>query len=50
MKLTKQMEMPLINRIITNKDKLLTVVMVLPVVGVDKTIIMDLFKIATEPV
>jgi len=41
------MEMPLINQIITNKDKLLIVVMVLLVVGVDKTIIMDLFKIAT---
>ena len=46
MKLTK--ETPLINKIITNKDKLLTVVMGLLVAEAVKTTIMALCKIAIE--
>jgi hypothetical protein len=48
MKLTKEMVTPLINKIITNKDKLQTAVTDQPVVGVDKTTIMVLCKIAIE--
>ena len=48
MKLTKEVEIHQINKIITNKDKLQTAVMDLPVVEVDRTTTMVLCKTATE--